>query len=121
MCSGGCFVIGEDTYVNPADEKTIKEIDDAKKLEWQSQMRRAYHRIAMREGLNDGGQVYLVKAVFETLELDSTKEMVLMDLIMNPQFSEAADKAITRRLDWITLEKSKQRIKHALELRRSLR
>jgi hypothetical protein len=119
--AGGCFVIGPDKVEHPADEATVSLIDAAGRLQWQSQKRRVYQEIALRDQLNDGAQVYLIKAVFENLELDSAKEEVLLTLIRNPQFAETAEKAIERRLGWLLLESSKRKIRAAMNLRKASR
>ncbi|UCG48296.1 MAG: hypothetical protein JSU94_00685 [Phycisphaerales bacterium] len=120
LWAGGCAAPDDPQVEHPADQATIKRIDAVKELEWDSNKRRSYHQIAMRGGLNDGGQVYLVKAVFENLGLDSGKEVVLVALIMNPSFSPAAEKAILDRIDSFSFEKSKQRVLRAIEVRKAV-
>ena len=120
LWAGGCAVSDDPQVEHPADEATIKRIDAVKEMEWDSNKRRAYQQIAMRGGLKDGGQVYLVKAVFENLGLDSGKEMVLVALIMNPSFSPAAEEAILKRIESFSFGKSKQRVLRAIEVRRAV-
>ncbi len=121
LCLAGCIIAGDEKVERPADKQTIQEIDAAKKLDWDSQRKRLYQRIAMREALSDGGQVYLVKAVFGNLQLDAAKQDVLLTLIMNPAFSRPAERAILKRIGWMRMPTSRQRILEAMRVRQSAR
>jgi len=102
----------------PADG-TIAEIDAVGKLVLDSHKRDGYERIAGRDNLGPEAQIHLVKAVFDNLALESSKENVLLTLIHNPSFCPAGERAILQRLDKLALESDKRNILNAISERKN--
>jgi hypothetical protein len=96
---------------------TIAEIDAVRKLSFDNDRQSAYGRIAERENLSDEAQVYLVEAVFKNLSFEKAKVDVLLTLVNNRTFSQAAKGAILDRLDGLSFEKDKSQILEAMAKR----
>ena len=126
-CLAGCvFVVKEETR-GPKDrpsgppeptERTIAEIDAVSKLAFDSDKGQGYKRIAGRVGISPDAQVYLVEAVFAKLVFENAKEDVLLTLIGNPSFSDAAEQVILEKLDRLPFENSKQKTLKAISARK---
>ena len=118
---GGCvFVVKEETHEHkrvPAGA-TVAEIDAVGKLSFDSERKRAYERIAERQGLSPDVQVYLVGAVLGKLSFDNAKEEVLLTLIENPGFSSSAELEILERIEALAFENSKKKILKAISDRK---
>ena len=127
VCLGGCLVIVSEERKGPerppvclpADE-TIAEIDAVGKLSFDQNRQEGYKRIAEREGLSEGAQVYLVEAILDKLSFDNAKEDLLLTLINNPSFSSAGKQAILEGLDKLAFENTKQKILKAISERETL-
>ena len=126
-CLAGCLVIVDEETRGPKDrppgppeptERTIAEIDAVGKLAFDNDKREGYKRIAARAGISPDAQVYLVEAVFTRLVFDNAKEDVLLTLIGNPSFSEAAEQAILENLDRLPFDNTKQKILRAISARK---
>lgn len=126
-CLSGCLVIVDDETRSPKErpggppeptERTIAEIDAVGKLAFDSDKRQGYKRIAGRVGISPDAQVYLVTAVFARLVFENAKEDVLLTLISNPSFSDAAEQVILEKLDRLPFENSKQKILKAISARK---
>ncbi len=125
-CLQSCVVVIDDEERHsrepkrhlPPDE-TIAEIDAAGKLVLESHKRDAYERIAGRDYLSQEAQIHLVKAVFDKLVLESSKEDVLLTLIKNPSFCPAGEQTILNGLDKLALESDKRNILNAISERKS--
>ncbi|MBN2130318.1 MAG: hypothetical protein JW741_12520 [Sedimentisphaerales bacterium] len=120
---GGCVVISSDeepprpVVVEP-DDATIREIDAVGRLAFDHDRKSGYERIAGRQGLSGGAQVYLVKAVFKHLSFENAKVDVLLTLVRNPSFTSAAEAALLDRLDRLAFENDKRRILDAVSARK---
>lgn len=125
-CLQSCVVVIDDqekhsrksSRHNQSDQ-TIAEIDAVGKLVLESNKRDAYKKIAGRDNLGSQAQIHLVKAVFNKLVLESSKEDVLLTLIKNPSFCPAGEQTILNRLDKLALESDKQNILNAISQRKS--
>ena len=119
LCLGGCGVfVGEETRGHRGDsDAAIAEIDAVGRLSFDSERRKGYERIAARDGLGAAAQVHLVEAVLEKLPFDNAKEQVLLTLIENQDFCNAAEREILERIDRLAFESSKKKILKAIELR----
>ncbi|MEA3227427.1 MAG: hypothetical protein U9Q07_15860 [Planctomycetota bacterium] len=113
---GGCVVFVDEKTGGSADA-TIAEIDAVGKLSFDSERKKGYEKIAMREGLTALAQVHLVEAVLDNLTHDSVKEEVLLTLIANPSFGGAAEREILEQLDRLAFESSKKKVLKAIGLR----
>ena len=98
-------------------DATIVEIDAVSKLSFDNNRQNAYRRIAGREGISDSAQVHLVVAVFRHLSFENAKMDVLLTLVNNPSFSQAAKRAILDRLDRLAFENNKTQILDAMTKR----
>jgi len=96
---------------------TIAEIDAVSRLHSDSAKFEGFKAIAAREGLRAEAQAHLVKPVYESLYSDSDAEEVLLTLINNPGFSNAAKLAILTHLDKLASEKSRIRVVKAINER----
>lgn len=101
---------------DPQDANVV-EIGAVNKLTFDNSRQEAYGRIASRQGISEGAQVYLIASVFKHLSFENAKVDVLMTLIANPSFSPAAKKAILERLDKLSFENNKTTILDALAKR----
>ena len=123
-CLAGCLVIVDEETRGPKDrppeptERTIAEIDAVSKLTFDSDKREGYKRIAARAGISPDAQVYLVEATFAKLVFDNAKEDVLLTLIGNRSFSEAAEQTILENLDRLPFDNSKQKVLRAISERK---
>ena len=116
--TGGCaFFEGERT--SRSAEASISEIDAVGELAFGSERKAAYEAIAAREELTGRAQVHLVEAVLDNLAHDSMKEAVLLKLVGNPHFSDAAERAILESIDRLAFESSRQMILRAINDRDS--
>ncbi len=122
----GCVVIMGDHRETPdtperygadPEDATVVEIEAVSKLSFDNNRQEAYRRIAGREGISEGAQVYLIAAVFKHLSFENAKADVLMTLISNPSFSPGAKKAILDRLDKLSFENNKTAILDAVSKR----
>jgi hypothetical protein len=127
VCLAGCLVIVDEETRGPKDrhsgppeptERTIAEIDAVSKLAFDSDKREGYKRIAGRAGISPDAQVYLVEATFAKLVFDNAKEDVLLTLIGNPSFSDAAEQVILENLDRLPFDNTKQKILRAISARK---
>lgn len=118
---GGCiFIVKDDGHDHgrfPPDT-TIAEIDAVGELSFDAERKDGYKRIAKREGLSPGAQVYLVEAVLDKLSFDNAKEEVLLTLIKNPNFSSLAENEILDNIDELAFERSKKKILDAISDRK---
>jgi hypothetical protein len=124
VCANGCIVINTEkagscwtTRVEPEDV-TIREIDAVGKLDLESNRREGYNRIAQRRCLSAGAQTHLIQAVFENLDLESSKFDVLMTLVHNPCFHSTAKAALLDRLDGLALESHRRELLDAMSKHR---
>lgn len=121
----GCIVIHTEeegpckpVVVQPEDA-ALREIDATGKLAFDHDRKEGYERIAGREGLGDGAQVYLVEAVFKRLTFEQMKVDVLLTLVKNPSFSAAAEAALLDRVDRLDFEHNKRKILDAISERKA--
>lgn len=120
----GCLVIHtEDEPCRPVvvvepDDATIREIDAVGRLTFDHDRKSGYDRIARRQGLGDGAQVYLIEAVFKHLSFENAKVDVLLTLVRNPSFNSAAEAALLDRLDRLAFENDKRKILDAVSARK---
>jgi hypothetical protein len=126
LLAQGCLVIhagGKESPDSPerygADphDATVVEIGAVSKLSFDSNRQDAYKRIAERQDLSEGAQVYLVAAVFKHLSFENAKMDVLLTLVNNPAFSHAAKRAILDRLDRLSFENNKTALLDAVAKR----
>lgn len=125
ICMSGCVVVVDEeggesrghTHL-PADP-TIAEIDAVGKLSFESDREQGYKRIAQREGLSAHAQVHLVEAALGKLAFDNAKQEVLLTLIENPAFCDAAERTILEKLDRLAFENSKKKILEAIGKRKA--
>ena len=118
---GGCSVfVGDETHDRGGASagSAIAEIDAVGELSFDSERKDGYKRIAKREGLSAGAQVYLVEAVLDKLSFDNAKEEVLLTLIKNPSFSSVAENEILDNIDELAFERSKKKILQAISDRK---
>ncbi len=115
---GGCAVLVDKRAEGSADA-TVAEIDAVGKLSFDSERKKGYERIAERDGLSPESQIYLVEAVLKKLSFDNAKEEVLLTLIANPGFSNAAEREILERIDRLAFESSKKKILKAISDRKA--
>jgi hypothetical protein len=123
----GCLIITGNHHKEASDsperygadpqDATVVEISAVSKLSFDNSRQEAYRRIAGREGISEGAQVYLVVAVFKHLSFENMQMEVLTTLIANPSFSPAAKKAILDRLDKLSFENNKTTILDAMAKR----
>jgi len=119
----GCLVIHTEegpcrpVVVQP-DDATIREIDAVGKLAFDHDRKSGYERIAGRDGLGDGAQVYLIEAVFKHLSFENAKVDVLLTLVRNPSFGSAAEAALLDRVDRLAFEHDKRKILDAISARK---
>ncbi len=125
-CLQSCVVVIDDQEKHSREsrrhtppDQTIAEIDAAGKLILESDKRDAYKIIAGRDYLSPEAQIHIVKAVFNKLVLESSKEDVLLTLIKNPSFCPAGEQTILNRLDKLALESDKRNILNAISQRKS--
>ena len=121
-CLGGClFVVSDETHDHGGGSAgaTIAEIDAVGKLSFDSERKKGYERIAERDGLSPRAQVYLVEAAIGKLSFDNAKEEVLLTLIENPDFSNAAEREILESIDRLAFESSKKKILKAISDRKT--
>lgn len=123
-CANGCLVVHTETRgparateVEPEDA-TIREIDAIGNLAFDDDRKRGYKRIAERDELGDGAQVYLIEAVFKRLAFEDAKVDVLLALVGNPSFGRAAEAALLDRLDRLAFESNKNKILDAINERK---
>jgi len=121
----GCIVIHTEeegpckpVQVQPEDA-TLREIDAVGKLAFDHDRKEGYERIARREGLRDGAQVYLVEAVFKRLAFEEMKVDVLLTLVKNPSFSAAAEAALLDRVERLSFEHDKRKVLDAINERKA--
>jgi len=119
----GCVVIVKEEERKPggscrSTDATIAEIDAVESLSFDANRRDAYNRIAARDGLSDAAQVHLVEAVFENLSFENSKQSVLLTLIGNRGFSDAARRVILDRLNDLAFENTRQRLLEAMDQRK---
>jgi hypothetical protein len=121
ICLQGCVVVVDEEQTHPRQsgkhppsDGTIAEIDAVGKLNLESHKRQGYEKIAVRDNLSPEVQIHLVKAVFNNLALESSKENILLTLINNPSFCPAGERAILKRLDKLMLESNKRDILTAI-------
>ncbi len=120
---GGCVVISSEeepsrpVVVEP-DDATIREIDAVGRLAFDHDRKSGYERIARRQGLGAGAQVYLIEAVFKHLAFENAKVDVLLTLVRNPSFDSAAEAALLDRLDRLAFENDKRKILDAVSARK---
>ncbi|MHC4168157.1 MAG: hypothetical protein ACYSWQ_14465 [Planctomycetota bacterium] len=115
---GGCAVF-VDKGAEGSAEATIAEIDAVSKLSFASERKEAYEEIAVREGLTARAQVRLIEAILDNLAHDSAKQEVLLTLIANPDFSNAAEREILERIDGLAFESSKEKVLKAISDRKT--
>jgi hypothetical protein len=99
---------------------SIEEINAVSKINFESNKTNAYARIASRTDLSEAAQVHLVKAAFDNLSFDDSRSTVLLSLIENPFFCPAAEKAILKRLDGLSFEKTRDNILMAVNAVKAL-
>jgi len=122
-CMGGCVVIGTEeepgrpVVVEP-DDATIREIDAVGRLAFDHDRKSGYERIARRQGLGAGAQVYLIEAVFKHLAFENAKVDVLLTLVRNSSFDSAAEAALLDRLGRLAFEHDKRKILDAISARK---
>lgn len=104
-----------------SQDPAIKQIKTIKKMSFESNKKNAYLRLAQRPDLSNAAQIQLVKAAFDTLEFDSSKEMVLLTLIENPSFSTDAETAIMDRLYRLSFGSTTNNILTAIDAVHTLR
>lgn len=126
ICLQSCIIVVDEEQRPSREPKrrlpmdgTIAEIDAAGQLVLESHKRDAYENIAGRDSLGPDAQAHLVKAVFDNLVLESSKENVLLTLIKNPGFCPAGERAILERLDKLVLESDKRNILNAISERKT--
>jgi hypothetical protein len=127
VLTAGCGVIISEQEKLPDDtqveyeslDEEIDEIDAVSKMQFDLDRQEGYKRIAIRQGLSEPAQVYLVEAVFDKLSFESAKEEVLLTLIASPGFSRAAEQAILQRLDELDFESNKRKILGAISDRKA--
>jgi hypothetical protein len=119
----GCIVIHTEeepcrpVVVEPGNA-TIREIDAVSRLSFDHDRKEGFERIARRDGLADGAQVYLIEAVFEHLAFSNAQVSVLLTLVDNPSFGPAAEAALLDRLDRLAFEHDKRKILDAIDARK---
>jgi len=119
----GCIVIHTEeepcrpVVVEPGDA-TIREIDAVSRLSFDHDRQEGYERIARRDGLSDGAQVYLIEAVLKHLSFSNAQVSVLLTLVDNPCFSAAGEAALLDRLDRLAFEHEKRKILDAVSARK---
>ena len=122
-CMGGCVVIHTEeeprrpVVVEP-DDATIREIDAVGRLAFDHDRKSGYERIAGRQGLGSGAQVYLIEAVFKHLAFENAKVDVLLTLVRNLSFTSAAEAALLDRVDRLAFEHDKRKILDAVSARK---
>jgi len=126
LCLHGCVVVVDEEQQYPRHSDThppadgiITEIDAVGKLMLESHKRQGYEKIALRDNLSPEAQTHLVKAVFDNLMLESSKENVLLTIINNPGFCPAGERAVLKRLDKLMLESNKRNILDAISERKN--
>jgi hypothetical protein len=126
ICLHGCVVVVDEDQTHPRQSEkhppvdgTIAEIDAVGKLMLESNKRQGYENIAVRDNLSPEAQIHLVKAVFDNLTLESSKENILLTLIGNPSFSPVSERAILKRLNKLKLESNKRDILNAISKRKN--
>jgi len=123
--AGGCVVVvDEETRESREHEHfsadpTIAEIDAVGKLSFESDREQGYKRVAQRQDLSAHAQVHLVEATLGKLAFDNAKEGVLLALIENPGFCDAAERTILEKLDKLAFENSKKKILEAISKRKA--
>jgi len=120
LCVGGCTVfVGDETRRTRGDsDATIAEIDAIGKLSFDSERKEGYERIAVREGLTARAQVRLIEAILDNLAHDSAKQEVLLTLIANQSFSDAAERKIQGQIEKLAFESSKKNVLKAISERK---
>ena len=125
VCAGGCVVVVNEETREPRErtrlpaDPTVAEIDAVGKLSFDSDREQGYKRIAQREGLSAHAQVHLVEAAIGKLAFDNARQEVLLTLIENPGFCDAAEHAILEKLDKLAFENSKKKILDAISKRKA--
>ena len=125
VCGGGCVVVVNEEAREPQDssplptERTVAEIDAVSQLSFESDRKQGYKRIAQRRGLSADAQVHLVETVLSKLAFDNGKEEVLLALIENAVFCDAAEQAILENLNKLAFENSKKKILEAISQRKA--
>ena len=115
---GGCTVFVDKGTEGSADV-TVAEIDAVSKLSFASERKEGYGRIAVREGLTTQAQVRLIEAILDNLAHDSAKQEVLLTLIANQSFSDAAERKIQGQIERLAFESSKKKILQAISDRKT--
>jgi len=125
VCASGCVVVvNEETresgeHEHLSADPTVAEIEAVSKLSFDSDREQGYKRIAQRQDLSAHAQVHLVEAALGKLAFDSAREDVLLTLIENPAFSDAAERTILEKLDRLAFENSKKKILEAIDKRKA--
>ncbi|MBA4149069.1 MAG: hypothetical protein H0X66_13220 [Verrucomicrobia bacterium] len=109
----GHILTGEDSMV-------IAEIDAAFTLNFENDRVRRLSSIAQRPGLSPTVQTYLAARALRNISFDNNKVHVLILLIGNPAFCNAAKQEILTNLKKISFDSNKQSILSALEKRGTL-
>jgi hypothetical protein len=126
LLAQGCLVINAakkepldspQRYGADPQDAAVAEISAVSKLSFDSNRQAAYKRIAERQDLSEGAQVYLVAAAFRHLSFENAKMDVLMTLVNNPAFSQRAKRAILDRLDRLSFENNKAALLDAVSKR----
>ena len=115
---GGCAFLVDKGTEGSADA-TIAEIDTVSKLSFASERKEGYRRIAVREGLTAQAQVRLIEAILDSLAHDSAKQEVLLTLIANQSFSDAAERKIRGQIEKLAFESSRKKILQAINDRKT--
>ncbi|MGE3313153.1 MAG: hypothetical protein AB7O66_24575 [Limisphaerales bacterium] len=102
---------------DPADTATLAEIDAIARLAFDDGKRDGFKAVATRPGTSPGVQVHLVNTLLRSLSFDNTKVEVLLALIENPGFSEAAKESIFRQLDHLSFDSGRTKIISAIQER----
>jgi len=102
---------------NTLDSATLAEIDAITKLSLDSGKRDGFRAVASRAGISPAVQVHLINTTLRSLSFEAGKVEVLVHLIQNPSFSDAAKEAIFRQIDHLAFDGSKTTVMNAIQER----
>jgi hypothetical protein len=118
------FIIGcavKSDTVKAHQDPTIEEIKAIRNISFEANKTLAYTRIASRTDLNQTAQVHLVEAIFDNLSFDKSRSEVLLTLINNPSFCDAAETAILKRINNLSFENTRENILTAISVVKRLK
>jgi hypothetical protein len=116
-------VVTERVVVVPGtseDTAAMAEIDAAAKLSFDASRLGALSAIAQRPSLSPPVQVHLVNVALRSLDFENSRMQVLLALVENPAFCNAAKETILTQLQKLSFDNNRKAVMDAINKRGAL-